>query len=115
MKDNYVKEVGERIRKVRKQRKISMKELGSRIGVSESAISRYENGSMSMPFNQIKLIADALNVSAEYLLDWKDTNIEKELFFDYWDKEIKNYTFSDSELKELKSFVQFIILKRGEK
>ena len=70
---------------------------------------------MSMPFNQIKLIADALNVSAEYLLDWKDTNIEKELFFDYWDKEIKTYTFSDSELKELKSFVQFIILKRGEK
>lgn len=49
MKDNYVKEVGERIRKVRKQRKISMKELGSRIGVSESAISRYENGSMSIP------------------------------------------------------------------
>ena len=80
MKDNYVKEVGERIRKVRKQRKISMKELGSRIGVSESAISRYENGSMSMPFNQIKPIADALNISAKYLLDWKDTNIEKELF-----------------------------------
>ena len=114
MKDNYVKEVGERIRKVRKQRKISMKELGSRIGVSESTISRYENGSMSMPFNQIKPIADALNVSAKYLLDWKDTNIEKELFFDYWDKEIKTYTFSDSELNELKSFIQFIISKRGE-
>ena len=115
MKDNYVKEVGERIRKVRKQRKISMKELGSKIGVSESAISRYENGSMSMPFNQIKLIANVLNVSPEYLLDWKDTNIEKELFFDFWDKEIKTYTFSNSELNELKSFIQFLISKRGDK
>ena len=44
MNDNYMKEVGSRIRETRKRQGMTMKELGNKIGLHESSVSRIEKG-----------------------------------------------------------------------
>lgn len=63
----------ERIKELRKEKKITMKQLGDIIGVAESTISLYENGKRQ-PDNDILLkLAEYFNVSVDYLLGY---NIE---------------------------------------
>lgn len=62
------KEIGKIIRDFRKDRKLSMKQLGAMIGVSEQAISQYELGKRDISAEQLKLIAAALNIPKSILL-----------------------------------------------
>lgn len=56
------------LRTRRKECGLTMKELGERIGVTESAISQYENGKRQASYEiQLKL-AETLNCSIDYLL-----------------------------------------------
>lgn len=57
-----------RIRQVRKELKITMKELGEIIGVAESTISMYETGNREPDLRTLSQIADYFNVSVDYLL-----------------------------------------------
>ena len=60
---------GEIIHARRRSLRMSMQELGDRIGVSKSTISRYESGEIEkMPVSFLGPIAKALNVSPLYLL-----------------------------------------------
>lgn len=56
------------MRALRKQKKMTMKELGRRVGVSESAISMYETGKHEPDILTMQLIADELGVSVDCLL-----------------------------------------------
>ena len=68
--------MGERIRTLRKQHRMSMEELGSKIGVGKSAILKYENGSVeNLPRSTIEKMAILFGVSPAYLM-----------CFDEWDK-----------------------------
>lgn len=64
--------VGEKIRKIRKQQKLSMKELGKRIGLSEQAISQYERGVRNISLEVLYAIANALNVTYTDLIEGKE-------------------------------------------
>jgi len=69
--DEHLKRIGARIRYYRTDREMTMKELGKKIGVSESAISKYESGSVrEISINTIKKIADVLSCPAERLMGW---------------------------------------------
>lgn len=57
-----------RIREIRKKCGLTMKELGERVGVSESAISQYETGKRQPDYETLLKIADYFNVSVDYLL-----------------------------------------------
>ena len=57
-----------RIREARKAKSLVMKELAQKIGVTESTISMYENGKREPDFETLIRIADALDVSTDYLL-----------------------------------------------
>ena len=60
--------IGERLKKLRQQRKISQEELGAILGVQGSAVSRYEKDKDS-PNDGIKVeIAKYFNTSLDYLL-----------------------------------------------
>ena len=61
-------DTGNKIRKVRKNKHLSMKELGRMIGVSEQAISQYERGLRKVPLEIVFKISEALDVSITYLL-----------------------------------------------
>lgn len=61
-----------RIRELRKEKKLSMKELGDTIGVAESTISLYERGLREPDFNTLSILADYFHVTIDYLLGRTD-------------------------------------------
>lgn len=69
--DEYLKRIGIKIKQHRLYKDMTMKELGQKIGVSESAISKYESGKIrEISINTIKKIANVLSCPAEVLMDW---------------------------------------------
>lgn len=69
----YNRRVGSRIKEMRKSRKMTLKELGEHIGLSESNTKRYEDGQIkTVGIDIIKKIALALDVPASYLTGWEE-------------------------------------------
>lgn len=57
-----------RIREARQSKGMTMKELGKRIGTTESAISLYERGLREPPFQALLMMAEELGTTVGYLL-----------------------------------------------
>lgn len=76
--------IGEKIKARRLELKLTTTELGERIGVQSSAISKYEKGRIDLKSKQIEAIAKALDVPAAYLLPIEEDNEEQELINAYW-------------------------------
>lgn len=68
----YKQLFSKRIYELRKQRKLSQKELGRAVGLSHKAISTIESGSRSTTIEKLVLLADFFGVSADYLLGRRD-------------------------------------------
>ena len=62
----------QRLKEVRRQKKLSQIELANRIGVSTITLGAWEQGKCSPKTDGLKRICDALNVSADYLCDIKN-------------------------------------------
>lgn len=60
--------IGLRIRQLRKERKISCRQLGKDIGLSASALSHYETGISTPSVESTLRIAEYFHVSTDYLL-----------------------------------------------
>ena len=60
-------EFGEKLRQLRKEKKLTQKELAALIGVKNSVISFYELGDRIPSPEVIRRLAIALHVSADYL------------------------------------------------
>ena len=58
----------ELIRKYRKKKQLTMKQLGEKIDVSEQAISQYERGLRNVNLETLIKIAEALEILYFYLL-----------------------------------------------
>ncbi|MBD3273640.1 helix-turn-helix domain-containing protein [Candidatus Dependentiae bacterium] len=73
--------IGERIRLARQSKNLSQTELSQLSGVAYKSLSRYELGFTIPPADAIKAIADALNITTDYLLGNEVVKIkDKELF-----------------------------------
>ena len=59
---------GPRILKLRKERGLSQKDLAQKIGISNSSLGNYENDLGVPPLNVAEDLADAFNVSLDYLV-----------------------------------------------
>ena len=68
----------DRLRDARKQMGYTMKFVAEKIGVTESAISQYENGRRQPDFEIASKLADVLCVSVDYLLG-RDEETEESL------------------------------------
>lgn len=62
----------ERLKELRKEKSISLKALAKEIGVSDIAISRWENQLRIPNIENLKSIAEYFGVSADYLLGLED-------------------------------------------
>jgi transcriptional regulator with XRE-family HTH domain len=62
-----------RIHEVRQLRHMTLEALGARIGRAPHTVWGYENGRIHVPGHILFLIAQALDVSADYLLGLTDT------------------------------------------
>ena len=66
------KEIGQRIRNIRRSKEMTQEELGQLVGVSRATINKYEAGTVNFPRDRVELLSKALNVSPSYLLGWDD-------------------------------------------
>lgn len=63
--------VGQRIKKVRKEKHISAETIAERLNVAPASVYRWENGSINkVPTGRLVQIAEVLNVTPSYLLGW---------------------------------------------
>jgi transcriptional regulator with XRE-family HTH domain len=74
---------GEKLTKLKKQKKISQIEIAKRTGISRDAISKYERGDVTPSIEYAKRIAEVLGVSLDYLVSENDNE-------DILDKETVN-------------------------
>lgn len=62
-------EVGDGIRYLRKQRKLTQEQLGEMIGVQKAQISKLENGAKNMTIETVLRIFMALRVDVNFRID----------------------------------------------
>ena len=70
--------IGEKIRARRIELNMTTEELGEKIGVQRSAVSKYEKGRVELKAKQIQEIAKALYVLPVDLLDDIDQNLSND-------------------------------------
>lgn len=68
-------QIGNAIKKRRRQLKITQKEFAERLGRSERTIQKYESGEITMKIDLIKLVADELEIPWQELLEAKTDEI----------------------------------------
>lgn len=61
-----------RIKYVRKQRKLSQKDMADAINIKQQQYERYENGKNTIPVDYLIGICKTLNVSSDYILGLSD-------------------------------------------
>lgn len=107
-----------RIRELRKERKMTMKQLGEIIGVAESTISLYETGKRQPDNDILQRLADFFDTSTDYLLGRTDEKSENSL-----DKQLEGVDFAlwgevhdltDEEKQDIINFVKFTKSKRNQ-
>lgn len=100
--------IGDSIRKYRKKARLSQRELGERLGVSQQHIAQYENGKRTPKYDTIKKISSALNVSVPTLIERSDFEKMVETEPGYYrlshlKKAIKQdcYNYSSDEIRQI--------------
>lgn len=68
----------ERLKNLRKNKKITQEELGKRINVTKVSVSGYENGNRMPDTETLQNIADYFNVSIDYLLGRSENKIAED-------------------------------------
>ena len=86
----------ETLRLLRKEKGLSMKELGETLGLAESTISQYETGKREPNQATLRALADYFHVTIDYLLTGK-TAAETEISFDSFDYALHNESCELSE------------------
>ncbi|TGB04715.1 LexA family protein [Halobacillus salinus] len=66
------KEIIAEIKRIRKQKKMSVEKLANKVGIAKSTLSRYESGDRNFPINDIGKYAQALETSVSELLGIED-------------------------------------------
>lgn len=62
----------ERLKELREERNLSLKQLAKEIGVTDVAISRWENGHRTPNIDSLYSLAICFKVSTDYLLGLED-------------------------------------------
>lgn len=63
---------GDRLKRLRKEKKLTQKELGEKINVSKVSVSGYESGERTPDTDNLRRLADFFDVTSDYLLGRSD-------------------------------------------
>jgi transcriptional regulator with XRE-family HTH domain len=95
---------------LRKKKELSQAELGKMIGTSGDVIGRYERGDISPSIEAVAKIADALEVSVDYLIGKTKMELDKDTMRRFEDistlsQENKNFVLNmiDMALRDFKT------------
>lgn len=110
------RELGKRLRQLRRQKGLTLRELAGRIGKSGSHLSRVENGQIDLSLSTLKEIADQLGRPIVHLLDnglaYGDRLIKKGEYHKLVIFSALEYDILCSSNQEISLF--WMILKEGE-
>lgn len=75
METQFCVKVGNNIKKYRKEKGLTLKELADRIGLTEATVQKYEAGNIqTLDIVKMKNFADALDVKLEQLVPWEENS-----------------------------------------
>ncbi len=94
--------VGINIRRIRKEKGMTQKQLGEACGIAEPTIRRYELGKLNPKFSTLETIAKGLEVSVDELIDYTDAG-ERYLYAKQENKNILERA-SREQLEIIKNF-----------
>jgi transcriptional regulator with XRE-family HTH domain len=104
--------IGERLKTLRKENDMTLDELGVKLNMPKSSLSRYENGESDPSIETVKKIASFFNVSIDWLAGLSDSrNSEQNYDFTYKDIVLECHKNNIS-VERLKKFIDLI--KEGE-
>ena len=88
----FRKEIGERVRNIRNELKMTKEALGKKIGVTGQFIGVIESGKSTMSYDKLKKLCDISGHSSDYILFGKEYNImndTKTLLQDFTEEQIQ--------------------------
>ena len=102
-----------KIKELRKERGWNQKQLGQLLNVQNTAFSKYENGHIPLTDENIHMLCDVFNVSADYIIG----RTEKRVSDEHTSYEIQILIDScadltDEELKKVLEYIDFLKTKR---
>lgn len=103
---------GERLRYLRREKKLTQKQLGDVIGINHHSITSYEMGKSEPSYNVLVKLADFYHCSTDYLLgrvDYPYLEIKKappESGAEEYTKNIDAPDLTIDEIRELRKFLQ---------
>ena len=65
-------DIGNRIKKLRKEKNLTQKELGDKLNVHANTISMYEKGNRKVSLETANKLSEIFNVSVDYIIKGKD-------------------------------------------
>lgn len=69
--------MGQKIYMLRKQKGMTLEELGDKVGVGKSTVRKWENGMIAnMKRDKILKISEVLGVSPGYLMGWEEPDVQ---------------------------------------
>lgn len=106
--------LGQRIKSLRKSKKITLRELSRQIGISISFLSDIENDRSNPSLDRLKDIAEGLEVTISYLLDEdnKETKSGHSLTYDSGEgKDKKIHDLKEDGLQAIDNYYRALPLK----
>lgn len=107
--------MGNRLRELRNEKRLTLRELAEKINMSFSNIATLERGDSQLREDTAKLFADFFNVSTDYLLglsDERNTEISKSPKDQLKGVQLAFYNqaeeITDEQAQEVLSFIEFI-------
>ncbi len=101
--------LGERLKKLRKEKNMTQEELGAILGRTKFNISNYEMGRRQPDNDTLRALSDFFDVSTDYLLG--KTNLRN-----YPDTLAFHTTedLTDEEIEEVRKYIEFLKSKRDD-
>lgn len=102
-----------RLRETREKLRLTQAEVGERSGLHAGAINHFEAGRRAPSFDNLKRLADALEISVDYLLGRTETPHPSALAVDLDEVKFrdKRANLSDDSKKMLNSFLEMLAKK----
>ncbi len=110
---------GQNLIRLRKERGLSQQDLANNTGLTKRMISYYENEVVNPPIEKVKILAKALKVSINELLDTKKQISSKSKFAQIDTRTLKKIeqilSLSQNERHMVYAFVESLINKKKQK
>ena len=71
----------DRLRKLREEHRYTLKEIASKLGVSEAMVSRHESNTKNIPYDIIEQYAKIYGCTPQYIMGWKDDDADSEGYY----------------------------------